>query len=306
MNLRSNSGNFKRVSGRCELISKLNEGCKGEKSFVALKHKSIIKGGTANTFALLGTTFFIGVKHMKEKRIQTFTEYVNNFDMNEVAISRKYYHSLRVMDIAELIARNENFSEKDIELSILIGLLHDYARFPQWRDNLTYIDNDSCDHGDLAVKLLFDKNEIEKFYQEKKDYDELYDAIKYHNKMSIKNNLSVHNNKLCKMIRDADKLDIFYIFTITKDWFQEDENEINEKIKESFYKEEQASYLDVLSHNDKIVLDFSLVFDINYKSSLKYIKENKLIEKMYENLENKAKFYEYYEYVLNYINERID
>ena len=26
-------------------------------------------------------------------------------------------------------------------------------------------------------------------------------------------------------------------------------------------------------------------------------KENKLIEKMYENLENKAKFYEYYEYV---------
>jgi len=59
MNLRSNLGNFKRVSGWWKLISKLNEGCKGEKSFVALRHKSIIKGGTANTFALLGTTFLI-------------------------------------------------------------------------------------------------------------------------------------------------------------------------------------------------------------------------------------------------------
>lgn len=243
---------------------------------------------------------------MKEKWIQTFTEYVNNFDMNEVAISRKYYHSLRVMDIALLIARNENFSEKDIELSILIGLLHDYARFPQWRDNLTYIDNDSYDHGDLAVELLFDKNEIENFYQEKKDYDEIYDAIKYHNKLSIKDNLSIHNNKLCKLVRDADKLDIFYILSSTKDWFKEDDKEINENIKRSFYKEEQASYVDVLSHNDKIVLDFALVFDINYKTSFKYIKENKLIEKMYENLENKELFKEYYDYVLNYVNERID
>lgn len=243
---------------------------------------------------------------MKEKWVEAFTKYVNKFDMSDAAIKLKYEHSLRVMEIAELIAKEEGFSEHDINLSILIGLLHDYARFPQWRDYKTFSGKDSIEHGDLAVNLLFDNKEIENFYKEKEDYDEIYDAIKYHNKMSVKNNLSFHNSKLCKIIRDADKIDIFYIFSTKKDWFQEDEKEINEKIKSSFYNEEQASYLDVVSHNDKIVLDFALVFDINYKSSFKYIKENKLIENMYKNLENKELFKDYYEYVINYIIERID
>lgn len=306
MNLRSNSGNFKRVSGRCKLISKLNEGCKGEKSFVALKHKSIIKGGTANHFALLGSTFFNGVKFMKENWIKTFTDYANMFDMKDVGINRKYYHSLRVMDIAELIAKNEKFIDKDIELALLIGLLHDYARFAQWEKYKTYSDKDSIDHGDLAVKLLFENKEIENYYQNEEYYDEIYDAIKYHNKISIKDNLSVHNNNLCKMIRDADKIDIFYLYGSDELLFKEDDKPINEKVKKDFYKEQQISYLDIISKNDKIILSLGLVFDINYKYSFEYIKENKLIEKMYERIKNKEMFKEYFDYILNYINERID
>lgn len=243
---------------------------------------------------------------MKEKWIQTFTDYVNNFDMNEKAISRKFYHSLRVMDIAEIISTNENFSDRDVKLSILIGLLHDYARFPQWRDYKTYSGKDSIDHGDLAVKLLFENKEIEYYYQNKEDYDEIYDAIKYHNKISIKNDLSIHNNNLCKIIRDADKLDIFYQLGINKDLFEEDNEQINEKILNDFYKEQQTSYNDVKSKNDKIILDLALIFDINYKTSFKYIKENRLLEKMYENIESKELFKEYFDYILNYINERID
>lgn len=243
---------------------------------------------------------------MKEKWVETFTNYVNTFDMNDKGISLKYYHSMRVMDLSEMIAKEENFNEKDIKLSTLIGLLHDYARFIQWRDYKTFSGTNSIDHGDLAVELLFQNKEIEKFYNNKEDYDEIYDAIKYHNKMSIKDKLSLHNEKLCQVIRDADKLDIFHIYSTTKEWFQEDNNEINDKIKTSFYNEEQARYIDVKSKNDKIVLSFALVFDINYKTSFKYIKKNKLIENMYNNLENKEKFKEYYEYILNYINERID
>ena len=44
---------------------------------------------------------------MKEKWIKKLTEYVYSFEMNDIGISRKYHHSLRVMDIAELIEKKE-------------------------------------------------------------------------------------------------------------------------------------------------------------------------------------------------------
>ena len=48
-----------------------------------------------------------------------------------------------------------------------------------------------------------------------------------------------------------------------------------------------------------------MVFDLNYDYSFKYLKENKLIEKMYENIKNKELFKEYFDYVNKYIDERI-
>lgn len=243
----------------------------------------------------------------KEELKKVFTDYVfNNYDMEDIEISRKYYHSLRVMDIAEQIAIENNFSNSDIELSVIIGLLHDYARFPQWKKYKTYNDLRSIDHGDLGVKLLFDNNEIEKFNIKKEYYDEIYDAIKYHNKMDIIDDFSVHNNLLCKLIRDADKLDIFYLYGTDNTLFNEDNMSISEGIKNDFYNKKQIDRTLVNCKNDNIILDISMVFDLNFDYSYKYIRENKLIEKMWDKINNKEMFKEYFDYINKYIDERID
>ena len=243
----------------------------------------------------------------KEELKQVFTDYVfNNYDMTDSRISLKYYHSLRVMDIAEEIAIKSDFSKSDIELSIIIGLLHDYARFPQWKKYKTYDDLKSIDHGDLAVELLFDKKRIEDFKIKKEDYDEIYDAIKYHNKMDIIDNISVHNKLLCKLIRDADKLDIFYIYGTDMSLFKEDNKNISKEIIEEFYNQKQIDRKKVISKNDNILLDLGLVFDLNFDYSYKYIRENNLIEKLWDRIENKKLFKEYFEYINKYIDERID
>ena len=83
------------------------------------------------------------------------------------------------MELSKLIAQSSNFSDIDIEMAIIIGLLHDYARFEQWTRYKTYSDIKSVDHGDLAIQMLFDNNEIENYYLNKENYDEIYDAIKY-------------------------------------------------------------------------------------------------------------------------------
>lgn len=243
----------------------------------------------------------------KEELKRIFTDYVfKNYDMEDIGISRKYYHSLRVMEIAEELAVKNNFSESDKNLSIIIGLLHDYARFPQWKKYKTYDDLKSIDHGDLAVELLFDNKKIEEFNVKKEDYDEIYDAIKNHNKLEVIDNLSVHNKLLCKLIRDADKLDILYLYGVDMNLFKQDDEDISEKVKKDFFNNIQIDKRDLNSKNDNIVLDLSFIFDLNFSSSYKFIKDNNIMKKLWERVEDKEKFKEYFDYANKYIEERID
>ena len=234
-----------------------------------------------------------------------FKEYVAAFDMNDPAIARKYYHSLRVMDLSMLIAKYSNVSKENIEIVAIAALLHDYARFPQWLKYKTYSDIESIDHGDLAIELLFENSMINKFCKEVKYYDEIYDAIKYHNKLSIPEKLSEHNKLLCKIIRDADKLDIFYLFSVNKDLILEDDATISLDVEENFYLKKSVEYKKIKNKSDKILLDLAFVYDLNFDYSFKYLKETKLIDKIYESIENKEKYKKYFDFINKYIDERI-
>ena len=242
----------------------------------------------------------MNIEDLKEE----FRKHVEKYDMSENAIIRKFYHSYRVMDLAMLLAKYNNFNDENTKIAMLVGLLHDYARFEQWKEYGTYSDLDSVDHGDLAIEMLFDNNEIVNYCKEKSYYDEIRDAIKYHNKYAYPDHLSDHNKLLCKIARDADKLDIFYLYGVNPDLMPQDDCEISDKVKESFDKNESVSYKDLKSKSDKIILSLAMVFDLNFKYSFEYMKEYKLIDKMYENIKDKEKFKPYFEYVNKYIEER--
>lgn len=239
-------------------------------------------------------------KDLKNK----FKKYVETFDFNDENIERKYFHSLRVMDLSENIAISENISENDIEISLVAGLLHDYARFIQWTKYHTYNDLESVDHGDLGVEILFNENEILKLYDNVKNYDEIYDAIKYHNKYSVEENLSTHNKKIVHIVRDADKLDIFYEFAQCIIELEESEDEISDEVKKSFYENKSISYKIINNPNDKIILTLAMLFDLKYKYSVNYVIENNLLDRFYSNIKNKQIFTEYFEYMNNFLSKK--
>ena len=198
-----------------------------------------------------------------------------------------------------------NFDENDYNLAATIGILHDYARFTQWKEFKTYSDLKSFNHADKAVELLFDNNEIVNFYSKKEDYPIIFDAIKYHNKLDIPQNLEKQNLKMCKLIRDADKIDIIYDISINKSLLPEDDGEFSETIINNFYNHKSAKYKDIKCDNDNILATLMFLYDLNYVYSFKYIKEHGLLEKMYKNIQNKDKFKEYFDYIINYVNKRI-
>ena len=239
-----------------------------------------------------------------EKLKTSFNKYVNTFDTKDKNISLKIFHSFRVMDYCIKIAVANNFTKNEIEIAAVIGLLHDYGRFPQWRDYKTYSDINSVDHAELAIKKLFDENEIEEFNIDKNYYKIIYDAIKYHNKVVIPNDINEESLKFCKLVRDADKLDIFYIFTLDHSCIKEDDEKISIEIENEFYERIPIWIKKIKNDSEHMLLHLTMVFNFEYDFSLKWMKENKCIEKMFLNVERKDKFKKYFDYVINYINER--
>ena len=98
-----------------------------------------------------------------ERAKKEFDRYVSNYDKTEKKIEGKISHSYRVMEISAKIAKSLNLEEEQVKLATLIGLLHDIARFEQFKRYRTYKDVDSIDHGDYGVKILQENNNMLNF-----------------------------------------------------------------------------------------------------------------------------------------------
>ena len=236
--------------------------------------------------------------------IDEFTKYVNTFDRTDSNIERKYIHSLRVRNLCNLLAKHVGFNDEEAKIAEVIGLLHDYGRFMQWTKYHTYNDFKSIDHANYGIYELFQNNKIENYWNNKEDYDEIYDAIKYHNKLKIPENLSSHNKELCKIIRDADKLDIMYLYASETLNFPE-EGDISPKVKEDFLSKKLVDKKNEITEADHAIGIFALIYDINYDYSFNHLKQYKIYDQIFEKIKDKNKFKPYFDKVNNYIESKI-
>lgn len=236
-----------------------------------------------------------------------FDKYVSNYDMTDPDINYKYYHSYRVMDVCVLIATKLNLPEKDIHLAKIIGLLHDIGRFEQDKLYNSFKDN-KMDHGNYGVDILKENHILDYFNIDKEDYEVVSKAIKNHNKFKIEESLTERELLFSKIIRDADKLDILYALGQEKykKILRQDEEEMSENLKKSFFNNQSGDVKDVKSHNDGLVITFSYIYDINFKETFEIIHKEKYYEKIYERINRKDIFKPYLDYVNKYIQERID
>ena len=235
-----------------------------------------------------------------------FEEYIfNNYDIKLLGINRKYYHSKRVAILSKKIAENLNLSLHDVKLATTIGLLHDIARFFEY-DLFGKFNSQHFDHGKYGVKLLKEDDYIKKYNVSEEDLYDLYAAIYYHNKYAISR--KYQNNKFCKIIRDADKIDIIYLVSIHQNMITASiENyTVSPKVYKDFNKGKCIKEKDVKTKGDKILNILSFIYDINYTYSLKIIKENNYIEEMFNNLGKPENLKPYFEIINRVINQKIE
>lgn len=251
------------------------------------------------------------------KAKQVFKEYVQNYNLEDPHIAKKVAHTYRTVNVAETIAKELKLKEEDIKLASMIALLHDIGRFEQLTSYHTYSDMASIDHGDLGVKILFEDNLIEQFIEDRK-YDRIiYLAIKNHNKYKIQEGLEEQELLHCKMVRDADKTDIFEVLIqdmqngkgILYDYQTIGKQKISEEILNAYRENRQIESKYVKNDIDEYINMISFIYDYNFSVGLDMVRKNKYIDNMIKvvniHKEQEKQFNELLEIANNYIDKRV-
>jgi hypothetical protein len=200
----------------------------------------------------------------------------------------KLEHTIRVAADARAIAAGMNWPEEEVCLAEAVGLFHDIARFPQFKQYHSFSDADTVDHGDLGVQTLEKEKLLDGVAAEPRAL--ILHSVQYHNKKDLPSSLTAHEEKQLRLIRDADRLDIFFVcWDSIKTGHIHDHPEIIMNIDfngpptlavlEQFERGEKIDYRCMKSMADRFVLQLSWIHDLSYASTKRLVRERGILNK---------------------------
>jgi hypothetical protein len=169
-----------------------------------------------------------------------------------------------------------------------IALLHDVGRFPQFVKYRTFNDPRSIDHCELALEVIRKENVLADLPAEEQKSIET--AVKYHGAKVLPPNLVGDTLLFSKMIRDADKLDIYRV--VTRAYIQHRDDPDNFKLEIEFpdlpgctpavidavLAGRLIEYKELRCWNDMKLCVLGWVYDVNFPATLKRIRQRGYIE----------------------------
>lgn len=122
----------------------------------------------------------------------------------------KLDHSLRVAVGARAIAVGSEWPGTEIATAEAAGLLHDVGRFSQYAEFRTFVDGNSINHAERSGDVLRDQRVLARVPPATREALDL--AVRLHNRKAIPAGLPLPAAPFVQVVRDADKLDIMYLF----------------------------------------------------------------------------------------------
>lgn len=210
-----------------------------------------------------------------------FKEYIKNFDMENKDIFLKYEHTFEVVKVMEMLCRRMNLAEDATNLAKAIAYFHDLGRFEQLKKTNTYRD-DLLDHAEYGADLLIKEDYIKNSSIDKKYYSIIEKAVRYHNKLKVEDELSPEEELFVKLIRDADKIDIYRVMVkFFENNFLVLPTEIN---LNDFFNHKPISKKNIKNKSDSLLCQMAFTFDLNYEESKEILKELKYYQKYIESI----------------------
>lgn len=204
-------------------------------------------------------------------------------------IELKEQHTYRVCENIREIAKGLGLGEERVTLAGAIALFHDVGRFPQYAKYRTFRDSISVNHGILGAQTLIEKKILDNLPEEEQEI--IVQSVRFHNAFSVPKSEGEDKVFFFRLIRDADKLDIWKVFL---DYYEgPDESRASavslglpdipgysEDVLSSLYDEKIVSLSKIKTLNDFKLLQLSWVFDLNFLPSFRLLSERNYIERI--------------------------
>jgi len=247
-----------------------------------------------------------------------FDRYTASFLTEDIEDRRnlelKIRHSLEVCRNMREIGSRLRLQEHEILLAEAIGLFHDIGRFEQYRVYHTFKDSISENHGRLGAKIL-KREGILKNLSSQEEFI-ITEAVRFHSAFGIPK-VDGELKRYIKLIRDADKLDIWRVFVEYYEAPPEerasvaahglpDNDEFSEEVVKSLINRKMALFSSLRTLNDFKLMHLSWVYDINFKETLLILKERGYLERIINKLPSHPEIDQGISAVREYINERLN
>ncbi len=220
-----------------------------------------------------------------------FAEYAKTFKVGDFDyqqnINLKEKHSLRVCSEIIDVGKSLGLSQVDLSLAEVTALFHDVGRFEQYTKYGTFFDLVSEDHAALGVKVLKKQNVLDGVDQSTRDL--ILKVISYHNRAELPEDETEECLFFAKLLRDADKLDIWRILTDhypNKDGPRKssieldlpDVPEFSDEVCQDLLAGGIARATSIKTLNDFKLLQMGWVYDVNFSRTFQLVKERGYIE----------------------------
>lgn len=197
-------------------------------------------------------------------------------------LNKKFIHTFRVISNVKEICFYENIPERITYLSEISALFHDIGRFKQAIDFGHFNDSTSFNHALESAEIFKTHKSSLLNYMSNEEFDTIYNAIQYHNKLILPNNIPDDTLLISNILRDADKLSILSINL--KSNFKSFDGTLPEAVKinkpciDAIYSHSVIKNSDVLSIIDNNIKLLSWVYDFNFKQSIKIFLNEEFLE----------------------------
>lgn len=244
-------------------------------------------------------------------------QYINQYPGLKGNIEIKADHCRKVSYEIVGLAKSMELEQNEILLAETIGLFHDVGRFKQYVKYRTFSDSKSQNHAELAIEVLNENNILTDLSDD--EIEIIHQSILNHSRAEIKTNKNEKVNSFSKLIRDADKLDIWRLITeyyMVKEKNADNENktlelelpdsdEISDEVFNAIVNKQVVLKESMRTLNDFKLLQIGWLFDLNFDYSIKRLYEKKYLDQIFESLPKNEKVTKIKTVVNNYFKQHL-
>jgi hypothetical protein len=220
-----------------------------------------------------------------------FVDYCRSFytsdrkDQQNIVLKQE--HTNRVCENITQIAHNLSLDAEQTVLAEAVALYHDIGRFPQYKKFKTFKDSVSTNHASLGARVLIENNILRALLRREREI--ILRSVALHNVYSLPSGLDQEMIFFLKLVRDADKLDIW---RVAIEYYEQPQGErpsavglglpdvpgYSPEVLAALKNKHMVQMSALKTLNDFKLLQLTWIYDLNFTTSLRILESRQYIE----------------------------